>query len=66
MKCLILSFFAALLAYSLFFDDEKGRADTTVFPMDSAIHENKAGMNDSVLISNPTIKMPLNTFSKVD
>lgn len=49
MKCLILSFFAAILGYALLFNGQEERMEKALSPLNPAINVEKSGMqNDSV------------------
>lgn len=54
MKGLILSFFAVLLAYSLFVDDKAETVDKTLLPLDSAIQMKKVDVwQDTIPLTTP-------------
>lgn len=54
MKGLILSFFAVLLAYSLFVDDKAETVDKILLPLDSAIQMKKVDVwQDTIPLTTP-------------
>lgn len=54
MKGLILSFFVALLGYSLFFDSDENKKDIYLLPLDSTIQREKANvMSDTTSVPMP-------------